>query len=157
MPASSSGLGLRLLWSPLGFSLNKYVCYMHIYLPWNFHQNVLTLTISFIDLNASIWFVLIYRPHPVVPLHLCIPIESYLFFQHSEGVKGNCSRFLHWKPSLAKLLALKYLTTCFIFLARITGSSEFVLNMYAFNLHTVRDTYIITKPNQITPNFLRIG
>jgi hypothetical protein len=33
MPARSSGLGLRLLWRPLGFSLNKYVCYMHIYFP----------------------------------------------------------------------------------------------------------------------------
>ena len=38
---------------------------MHIYFPWNFHENVLTLTTSFIGLNASIWFVLIYRPHPV--------------------------------------------------------------------------------------------
>jgi hypothetical protein len=32
MPASSFGLGLRLLWSPLGFLLTKYVCYMHTYL-----------------------------------------------------------------------------------------------------------------------------
>jgi hypothetical protein len=29
MPASSFGLGLRLLWSPLGFLLTKYVFYMH--------------------------------------------------------------------------------------------------------------------------------
>jgi hypothetical protein len=33
MPARSSGLGLRLLWRPLGFSLNKCVCYMHINFP----------------------------------------------------------------------------------------------------------------------------
>jgi hypothetical protein len=30
MPARSSSLGLRLLRRPLGFSLNKCVCYMHI-------------------------------------------------------------------------------------------------------------------------------
>ncbi len=66
MPARSSSLGLRLLWRPLGFLSNKCVCYMHIYFPWNFHQNVLTLTIFFIGWNASIWFVLIYRPHPVL-------------------------------------------------------------------------------------------
>jgi hypothetical protein len=29
----SSGLRLRLSWRPLGFSLDKYVCYMHIYFP----------------------------------------------------------------------------------------------------------------------------
>ncbi len=65
MSAWSFGIGFRLLWRPLGFSLNKYVYYMRIYFPGNFHQNVLTLTISFIGLNASIWFVLIYCPHPV--------------------------------------------------------------------------------------------
>ncbi len=38
---------------------------MIINFSWNFHQKVFTLTISFIVLNASIEFVLIYRPHPV--------------------------------------------------------------------------------------------
>ncbi len=38
---------------------------MHINYSWNFHQNIFTLTISFIVLNAAIEFVLIYRPHPV--------------------------------------------------------------------------------------------
>ncbi len=65
MPASSSGLGLRLLWRLLGFSWNKCVFYMHINFPWKFHQNVFTLTITFIVLNVSTEFVLIYRPHPV--------------------------------------------------------------------------------------------
>ncbi len=66
MYARSSGLGLRLIWRPLGFSLNKCVIYMIINFSWNFHQKVFTLTISFIVLNASIEFVLIYRPHPVL-------------------------------------------------------------------------------------------
>ena len=65
MYARSSGLGLRLIWRPLGFSSNKCVIYMIINFSRNFHQKVFTLTISFIDLNASIGFVLIYRPHPV--------------------------------------------------------------------------------------------
>ncbi len=65
MPASSSGLWLRLLWRPLEFSLNKCVFYMHINFPWKFHQNVFTLTITFTVLNVSTEFVLIYRPHPV--------------------------------------------------------------------------------------------
>ncbi len=60
MYARSSSLGL-----PLGFSSNKCVIYMNINFSWNFHQKVFTLTISFIVLNASIEFVLIYRPHPV--------------------------------------------------------------------------------------------
>ncbi len=38
---------------------------MHINYSWNFHQNIFTLTISFIVLNAAIELVLIYRPHPV--------------------------------------------------------------------------------------------
>jgi hypothetical protein len=66
MPASSSGLGLRLLWRPLGFLLNKCVFYMHINFPLKFHQNLFTLTITFIVLNVSTEFVLIYRPHPVL-------------------------------------------------------------------------------------------
>jgi hypothetical protein len=65
MPARSSGLGLRLLWRPLGFSLNKCVFYMHVNFPLKFHQNVFTLTITFIVLNVSPEFVLIYRLHPV--------------------------------------------------------------------------------------------
>ncbi len=65
MPARSSGLGLRLLWRPLGFSLKKCEFYMHINFPWKFHQNLFTLTITFIVLNVSTEFVLIYRPHPV--------------------------------------------------------------------------------------------
>jgi hypothetical protein len=62
MPARSSGLGLRLLWRPLGFSLNNCVCYMNI----NFPRNVFTLTITFIILNVSTEFVLIYCLHPVL-------------------------------------------------------------------------------------------
>ncbi len=65
MPASSSGLGMSLLWRQMGFSLNKCVFYMHINFPRKFHQNAFTLTITFIVLNVSIEFVLIYRPHPV--------------------------------------------------------------------------------------------
>ncbi len=38
---------------------------MHINYSWNFHQNIFTLTIFFIVLNAAKEFVLIYRPHPV--------------------------------------------------------------------------------------------
>ncbi len=38
---------------------------MNINFSWKFHQKVLTLTITFIVLNDSIEFVLIYRPHPV--------------------------------------------------------------------------------------------
>ncbi len=38
---------------------------MHINFPWKFHQNVFTLTITFIVLNVSTELVLIYRPHPV--------------------------------------------------------------------------------------------
>ncbi len=34
---------------------------MHINFPWKFHQNVFTLTITFIVLNVSTEFVLIYR------------------------------------------------------------------------------------------------
>ncbi len=41
------------------------IVYMNINFSWNFHQKVFTLTISFNGLNASIEFVLIYRPHPV--------------------------------------------------------------------------------------------
>ena len=51
-----------------GFLSNKCVYYMHINYSWNFHQNIFTLTISFIVLNAAIEFVLIYRPHPVLYL-----------------------------------------------------------------------------------------
>jgi hypothetical protein len=65
MPASSSGLGLRLFWRPMGFSLDKCVFYMHINFPRKFHQNVFTLTSTFFVLNVSTEFVLIYRPHPV--------------------------------------------------------------------------------------------
>ncbi len=39
---------------------------MHINFPWKFHQNVFPLTITFIVLNVSTEFVLIYRPHPVL-------------------------------------------------------------------------------------------
>ncbi len=48
---------------------------MHINYSWNFHQNIFTLTISFIVLNAAIEFVLINRPHPVHAkfLHFLIP------------------------------------------------------------------------------------
>jgi hypothetical protein len=38
---------------------------MHINFPCKFHQNVFTLTITFIVLNVSPEFVLIYRLHPV--------------------------------------------------------------------------------------------
>ncbi len=41
---------------------------MHINFPWNFHQNISTLTIYFIVMNSSAEFVLIYRPHPVYAL-----------------------------------------------------------------------------------------
>ncbi len=67
IPARSSSLGLRLLWRPLWFLSNKCVYYMHINNSWNFHQNIFTLTITFIVLNTAIEFVLIYRPHPVYP------------------------------------------------------------------------------------------
>ncbi len=69
MPASSSGLGLRLFWRPLGFSFNKCVFHMHINFPWKFLQNVFTLTITFIVLNVSPEFVLIYRLHSVSPVY----------------------------------------------------------------------------------------
>ncbi len=39
---------------------------MHISFPWKFHQNVFTLTITFIVLNVSTEFFLIYRLHPVL-------------------------------------------------------------------------------------------
>ncbi len=39
---------------------------MHIRFFWNFRLGVYTLTIYFIDLNVSVEFVLIYRPHPVI-------------------------------------------------------------------------------------------
>jgi hypothetical protein len=65
MYARSSSIGLRLIWRPLGFSSNKCVIFMIINFSWNFRQKVFTLSISFIVLNASIEFVLIYRPHPV--------------------------------------------------------------------------------------------
>ncbi len=42
---------------------------MHINFPWKFHQNVFTLTITFIVFNMSTEFVLIYRPHPVQYSH----------------------------------------------------------------------------------------
>ncbi len=78
--ASSSGLGLRLLWRPLGFSLNKCVIYMHINFPWKFHQNLVTLTITFIVLNVSPEFVLIYHPHPVDQTwSLCAPYVTLLW------------------------------------------------------------------------------
>jgi hypothetical protein len=38
---------------------------MHINIPRKFHQNVFTLTITFIVLNVSTEFVLIYCPYPV--------------------------------------------------------------------------------------------
>ncbi len=49
-----------------GFLSNACVYCMHINCSWNFHQNIFTLTISFIVLNAAIEFVLIYRSHPVL-------------------------------------------------------------------------------------------
>ncbi len=52
---------------------------MHINFPWKFHQNVFTLTITFIVLNVSTEFVLIYRPHPVV-------VEPYLHLQWARKV-----------------------------------------------------------------------
>ncbi len=39
---------------------------MHVNILWKFHQNVFTLTITFIVLNVYTEFVLIYRPHPVL-------------------------------------------------------------------------------------------
>ncbi len=80
-----------MLWRQLGFSSNKYVFYMHINFSWNFHQNVFTLTISFIDLNNFIELVLIYRPHPVYQVagkQTCIffllPSAHCLIFSHNQ-------------------------------------------------------------------------
>ncbi len=67
---------------------------MHIYLPWNFHQNVLTLNISFIDLNASIWLVLIHRPHPVLSLNFI-----KLFFSTSRKLTSTSEFFCLTKVS----------------------------------------------------------
>ncbi len=55
---------------------------MHINYSWNFHQNIFTLTIYFIVLNAAIEFVLIYRPHPVYPvdLELCASLYVYAIY-----------------------------------------------------------------------------
>ncbi len=74
-PPWSFSLGLRLLSRPLGFLSNKCLYYMHINYSWNFHQNIFTLTISFIVLNAAIEFVLIYRPHPVYYIVWCPPFN----------------------------------------------------------------------------------
>ncbi len=63
--ARSPGLGLRLLLRQVEISLNKCEYNMYMNFFWNFHSNVWNLTIYFIDLNVSVGFVLIYRPHPV--------------------------------------------------------------------------------------------
>ncbi len=77
-----------------GFLSNKCVYYMHINYSWNFHQNIFTLTISFIVLNAAIEFVLIYRPHPVLDPPLTLSFTS-LFV---EGRDSVCvSRWMRWE------------------------------------------------------------
>ncbi len=64
---------IEVVMEPLGFLSNKCLYCMHINYSWNLHQNIFTLTISFIVLNAAIEFVLIYRPHPV-----------YIFFSSNK-------------------------------------------------------------------------
>ncbi len=78
---------------------------MHTNYSWNFHQNIFTLTISFIVLNAAIEFVLIYRPHPVE--YQAMPslrdtahygLIGHCFFQsvfwvHTRKLDENSSRY----------------------------------------------------------------
>ncbi len=131
MPASSSGLGLRLLWRLLGFSWNKYVCYMHIYFPWNFHQNILTLTISFIGLNASIWFVLICRLHPVQS-------ELSIGFHISPLRKSSQGRSMKKKSSL--ICGVNGFGTQFV--ARVCGPNEGGLFERISNDHKISYTQL---------------
>jgi hypothetical protein len=51
-----------------GVFIKKCGCYMNINFFRNFHQKVFTLSISIIVLNASVEFVLINRPHPVITM-----------------------------------------------------------------------------------------
>ncbi len=73
---------------------------MQINYSWNFHQNIFTLTISFIVLNAAIEFVLIYRPHPV---H-CeknkgnFGVDGVQSLVRRIYVRGNVSTYLTFAP-----------------------------------------------------------
>ncbi len=58
---------------------------MHINYSWNFHQNIFTLTIYFIVLNAVIEFVLIYRPHPVIASDLDVRDHATM-----DDILGRC-------------------------------------------------------------------
>ncbi len=72
---------------------------MDINIPWKFHQNVFTLTITFIVLNVSPEFVLIYRPHPVrslagrhdnpFPTRFLAPIDCYKIPAQSEFCRSS--------------------------------------------------------------------
>jgi hypothetical protein len=58
---------------------SKYIFMLYAYkLPLKFHQNVLTLTISFIGLNVSKGFVLIYRLHPAYVHYLWVVPNALL-------------------------------------------------------------------------------
>jgi hypothetical protein len=65
---------------------------MHINFLWKFHQNVFTLTITFIVLNVFTEFVLIYRPHPCMILFSCLFCRfwlSYIYIYNTESLKCN--------------------------------------------------------------------
>jgi hypothetical protein len=87
---------IEVIWRPLGFSSNECVIYMNINLSGNFHHKFFTLTISFIVLNASIEFVLIYRPHPVLPV---------LLYIHKKGFSApNSHPLVGARPPLPPLI-----------------------------------------------------
>ncbi len=69
--------------------INVYVIYMHKNFSWNFHQ-IFILTISFIVLNVSIDFVLIYRPHPVSRI-----VKAWLVLLHTMWVTHLCQNHYH--------------------------------------------------------------
>ncbi len=110
MFARSSGLGLRLIWRPLWFLSNKCVIYMNINFSWNFHQKVFTLTISFNGLNASIEFVLIYRPHPVcIPINETVISQTELLYSVSQFLYSYiCGRFIYFQDRSAYSAVGKY-------------------------------------------------
>jgi hypothetical protein len=73
---------------------------MKLNFSWKFHQKVLSLTISFIVLNDSIEFVLIYRPHPVLASGQGCPGD---FKNEYYNVRPGIPRWILIMPGIADL------------------------------------------------------
>jgi len=86
---------------------------MNINFPWKFHQNVFSLTITFIVLNVSTEFVLIYRPHPVY-IHCTVGEDECLCSLYCTNSMYNITdKYMYKAITPAEIIYIAWLLLLF--------------------------------------------